>query len=305
LLIITFFISDLPAIVLDIMIVIILLVVLMAYLASKETNEVILNNVLLARLNKELNEAEKQATLKAIELQKSNEEQIKINQIKNEFIGIINHELKEPVTAVISGMDIFKAHGISKLNESQLKILNIIEKSGQDMLRLTNNLIELSKIESGKIEIYPEFSPIFNLIEEVLLSLKPEAEKKKIRITTKLDDPTATIYADPQKLKQILFNLIDNSIKYTPEKGSLNIEVRSSADNIMIEVKDTGLGIKKENLDTLFNKFTKHVPGYKGTGLGLYISKSFVEAHNGRVEVESEYGKGTAFRVFLPKVSPN
>ncbi len=303
LLITTFFISDLPTIVLDIMIVIILLVALLDYLASKETNEVVVNNVLLARMNKELKEAEKKATLKAIELQKSNEEQIKINQMKNELIGIINHELKEPITAIISGMDIFKAHGISKLNESQLKLMNIIEKSGQDMLRLTNNLIELSKIESGKIEVYPEISPLFNLIEEVILSIRPEAEKKKIKITTKIDDPTMTIYADPQKLKQIIFNLIDNSIKYTPEKGSINISIKSSGDNIEMDVKDTGIGIKKENLDTIFNKFTKHVPGYKGTGLGLYISKSFVEAHKGSIEVESEYGKGTIFRVLLPKVS--
>jgi signal transduction histidine kinase len=300
-----FFISDLPALVFDIMILIILLVALLAYLASQEINQTILNNVLLKRINKELKEAEKQATLKAVELQKSNEEQIKINQMKNEFLGIINHELKEPITAVISGMDIFRAHGISKLNESQLKILNIIDKSGQDMLRLTNNLIELSKIEFGKIEIYPEFSPLFNLIEEVILSIKPEADKKKIKITINIDDPTTTVFADPQKLKQVLFNLIDNAVKYTPEKGSVHIDVKSSDSDTKIEVKDTGIGIKKENLDTIFNKFTKHVPGYKGTGLGLYISKSFVEAHNGRIEVESEYGKGTVFRVELPKVSPN
>ena len=303
LLITTFFISDLPAIVLDIMIVIILLVVLLAYLASKETNEVIQNNILLARLNKEIKETEKLATLRAIELQKSNEEQKKMNQMKNELIGIINHELKEPVTAVISGMDIFKAHGISKLNESQMKILGIIEKSGQDMLRLTNNLIDLSKIESGKNEIYPEFSPIFNLLEEVLLSIKPEAEKKQIKVTTKIDDPTMTIYADPQKIKQVMFNLIDNAIKYTPENGSIDISIKEMENNIRIEVKDTGIGIKKENLITIFNKFTKHVPGYKGTGLGLYIAKSFIEAHNGRIEVESEYGKGATFRIFLPKAS--
>lgn len=304
LLIITFFISDLPAIVLDIMIVIILLVVLMAYLASKETNEVILNNVMLERLNRELKDAEKQATLKAAELQKSMEEQIKMNQMKNEFMGIINHELKEPITAVISGMDIFKAHGTSKLNESQLKILDIIEKSGQDMLRLTNNLIEVSKIEFGKIEIYPEFFPIFNLIEEVSLLTRPEADKKKICLNTKIDDPTMMIYADPQKMKQVMFNLIDNAIKYTPEKGTINIDVRSSGNKIKIEVKDSGLGIKKDSLITIFDKFTKHVAGYKGTGLGLYISKSFIEAHNGRIEVESEYGKGTTFRILLPKASP-
>jgi len=112
-----------------------------------------------------------------------------------------------------------------------------------------------------------------------------------------------TIYADPQKIKQVIYNLIDNAIKYTPERGSVDISIKELENNIRIEVKDTGIGIKKENLNTIFNKFTKHVPGYKGTGLGLYIAKSFIEAHNGRIEVESELGKGATFRILLPKAS--
>lgn len=303
LLITVFFIEDLPALVVDIMITITLLLGLLAYIASKETDEITLNNAMLEHMNKELMESEKQATRITAELRMANDEQVKRNQMKNEFLGIINHELKEPITAVLSGTEVIRAHGTEKLNESQKKVLDIIEKSGKDMLNLTNNLLELSKIESGKIELYPEYFPLTTLIEEVILSIKPEADKKKIRITGSMDHPTETIYADPTKLKHVLFNLIDNSIKYTPENGSINIVASSMDGHVKIEVKDTGVGMNKEKLGSIFDKFTEHGPGYEGTGLGLYISKSFVEAQNGHIEVESESGKGTTFRIFLPKTS--
>jgi len=303
LLITIFFVSDLPALVLDIMIVITLLLALLSYIASKETEEIILNNIMLERLNKELKESEKRATRITADLRRVNEEQIKKVQMENEFIGIINHELKEPITAVLSGTEVIRAHGTERLNENQVKVLNIIEKSGKDMLNLTNNLLELSKIESGKIELYPEYFPLSALIEEVILSIKPESDKKNIRVTGRMDQPTATIYADPTKLKHVLFNLIDNSIKYTPENGSINIIASSEDGHVKIEVKDTGVGINKEKLGSIFDKFTEHTPGYEGTGLGLYISKSFVEAQNGHIEVESESGKGTIVRIFLPKTS--
>lgn len=298
----TFFISDIPILVLDIIILVDLLVMLLAFLASKETNEIVLNNYQLKKLTMDLQKAEDTAEQRTVDLQKSNEEQIKINQMKNEFIGIINHELKEPVSAIISGMEILKAHGIDKMNESQLKMLSIIDKSGKDMIHLINNLLDLSKIDSGKIEIYPEFFPLINLIEEVILSIKPEADKKNIKIERKIDKSTPIVYADPQKLKQILYNLLDNSVKYTPENGTVHIDAATSDDSIKMEIRDSGIGIKKEHLSDIFSKFAKHAPGYEGTGLGLYIVKSYIEAHNGTIEVESEYGKGTTFKIFLPKI---
>jgi signal transduction histidine kinase len=181
-------------------------------------------------------------------------------------------------------------------------MLDIIDKSGKDMIHLINNLLDLSKIDSGKIELYPEFFPLVNLIEEVIMSVKPEAEKKKISLNKKIDDPSSIIYADPQKLKQVVYNLLDNSIKYTPENGKINLSAASSGDTVKIEVRDSGIGIKKDRLADIFAKFARHSPGYEGTGLGLYIVRSFVEAHNGKIEVESEYGKGSTFKIYLPKV---
>lgn len=301
LLIITFFITDLPALVLDMMITVTVLVALLSYLASKETNEIILNNVFLSQLNKDLEEKVKQRTE---ELQRSNSDLIRVNQMQNDFIGIINHELKTPITVVMSGVELIKARGIEKFDDSQKKMLDIVGKSGEDMLKLANNLLDVSKIDAKQIVIFPERIPVINLIEELTQALKSEVDRKKIKLITNIDESISTIYADSVRIKQVLFNLIDNAVKYTGEKGTVTISIKDLKDQIKVEVKDTGPGIKIEHLSQIFNKFAKRVAGYKGTGLGLYIAKSFVEAHKGKIEAESNYGEGATFRFFIPKVQP-
>jgi len=298
LLALTLTISDLPALVLDNVILITGLVGLLSYLASKETNEVVVSNALLEQLNKDLDEKIKQKTKELLE---SNIELTKTKRMKSEFVGMINHELKSPITAVLSGVEVIKARGTKKFDESQHKLLDIIERSGQEMLRLTNDFLDISKVESGKIEIYPEHVPFADLLEEVIQSLKPEAKRKKIKIDAKFDKSISTVYADPVRLKQVMFNLVDNAIKYTGESGTVSITAVAFDNQVKIEVKDTGIGIKRESLSQIFDRFTKHVAGYKGTGLGLYIAKSFTEAHGGRIEVESTLGQGSTFRIFLPK----
>jgi signal transduction histidine kinase len=235
------------------------------------------------------------------ELERSNGELRKLNQMENEFIGIINHELKNPITTVLSGIEVIKARGIDKLDENQKKLLSVMETSTQDMLRLTNNLLDVSTIESGKFEICPENVPFVSILEEVVQALKPEADRKKIRIKTKIDDSINDIYADSVRLKQVLFNVIDNAIKYTGENGTVDISANDGGKNIKIDVKDTGIGIKKEHLIDIFEKFAKRAAGYRGTGLGLYISKSLVESHNGKIKADSDYGKGSVFSIVLPK----
>lgn len=299
LLITTLFIGDLPALAIDIIIVISLLIALLSFLASEETNEIVLNNAILSDLNKDLEEKVK---LRTNELERSNEELKRLNQLENDFIGIINHELKTPITTVLSGIEVIRARGIDKFDESQKKLLSVMEISGQDMLRLANNLLDVSKIESGKFAISPENVPFVSLLEEVVQALKPEADRKKIRIKTKIDDSISNVYADNDRLKQVLFNVIDNAIKYTGENGTVDISAKDDGKNIKIEVKDSGIGIKKENLIDIFDKFSKRAAGYKGTGLGLYIARSLIESHNGKIEADSEYGKGSVFSILLPKV---
>jgi len=225
----------------------------------------------------------------------------KTNQMKNEFIGIINHELKSPITTVISGIDVIKAHGTDKLDESQRKLIDIMQENGMEMLRLTNDLLDLSKIESEKIIVHSEPIPLLNMIEETVQSLKTEIEKKKLKVSTKIDDAITTIFADSVRLKQVIFNLIENAVKFTGEKGQVNIEAKDAGDQIKIDVRDSGIGIKKEDLGKIFDKFAKRPAGFRGTGLGLYIAKSLTEAHKGKLEVSSVEGKGSTFSLFLPK----
>ena len=252
-------------------------------------------------LDAQLKDLDEKIKQKTKELLESNIELTKTKRMKSEFVGMINHELKSPITAVLSGVEVIKARGTKKFDESQHKLLDIIERSGQEMLRLTNDFLDISKVESGKIEIYPEHVPFADLLEEVIQSLKPEAKRKKIKIDAKFDKSISTVYADPVRLKQVMFNLVDNAIKYTGESGTVSITAVAFDNQVKIEVKDTGIGIKRESLSQIFDRFTKHVAGYKGTGLGLYIAKSFTEAHGGRIEVESTLGQGSTFRIFLPK----
>ena len=298
LLTLTLLIHDLPALVLDNIILTTCLVGLLAYLASKETNEIVLNNVILGQLNKDLEEKVKQRTK---ELEESNMELTKTNQMKNELIGVINHELKSPITTVISGIDVIKAHGTDKFDESQKKLIDIMQENGMEMLRLTNDLLDLSKIESGKMIVHSEPVPLLNMIEETVQSLMSEIEKNKMKVTTKIDDTITTIFADSVRLKQVIFNLIENAVKFTGEKGKVIIEAKDAGDQIRIDVKDSGIGIKKEDLEKIFDKFAKRPAGFRGTGLGLYIAKSLTEAHNGKIEVSSVEGKGSTFSVILPK----
>jgi signal transduction histidine kinase len=298
LLTLTLLIHDLPALVLDNIILTTCLVGLLAYLASKETNEIVLNNVILGQINKDLEEKVKQRTK---ELEQSNMELTKTNQMKNELIGVINHELKSPITTVISGIDVIKAHGTDKFDESQKKLIDIMQENGMEMLRLANDLLDLSKIESAKIIVHTEPVPLLNMIEETVQSLMTEIKKKKLKITTKIDDPITTIFADSVRLKQVIFNLIENAVKFTGEKGQVNIEAKDAGDQIRIDVRDSGIGIKKADVGGIFDKFAKRQAGFRGTGLGLYIAKSLTEAHNGKIEVTSVEGKGSTFSVFLPK----
>ena len=301
LIIVALFVSDIPALAIDIMIVIILLVALLSFLASQEINEIIINRAMLENLNKELEERVKQRTQ---ELQRANDDLKKLNEMENEFIGIINHELKSPITSVLSGIEVIRARGTEKFDSSQKKLLDIMWISGLDMLRLANNLLDVSKIDSGKFIVYPERIPIINMVEEVLQALKPEIDRKKLKITSKIDDSISTIYADSVRLKQVAFNLIDNAVKYSKDGGKVSIIAKDLGKQISIEVSDSGVGIKPENISQIFNKFAKRQPGFKGTGLGLYISKSFVEAHGGKIEVESKYEKGSTFRFIIPKIKP-
>lgn len=226
------------------------------------------------------------------------------NRLKSEFLATMSHELRTPLNAIIGFAEVLKDDVIGPLNKEQKECLDDIHSSGQHLLSMINNILDFSKIEAGKFELtYEEFS-FEEVIGEVLNAVFKFSNKKGIRMQTQFHPDIPLIIADKVKFKQILFNLLSNAIKFTPENGKVTIYAKLAEQYVQIEVSDTGIGIKSEDIDKLFKPFLQldgsYSRRYEGTGLGLILTKHLVELQGGKIWVESEYGKGSTFTFTLP-----
>jgi signal transduction histidine kinase len=181
----------------------------------------------------------------------------------------------------------------------------MVQTSARHLLGMINDLLDLSRIESGKMEIVLESFPVADLVNEVVESLTPLVEQKKLRLEASLDEPDLTLHSDRQRCFQILLNLANNAVKFT-DVGAIRLSVRTTPKNVEITVSDTGIGIKPENMKQLFEAF-RQVDGsarrvYEGTGLGLYLSKQLATMLGGYMKAESEYGIGSRFSFTVPRV---
>jgi len=193
----------------------------------------------------------------------------------------------------------------SDLTDEQKHFIESIRKSGEFLLSLINDILDLSKIESGKIELKIEEIPLKSTIEETLTLFYEKALKHKIVIKKEFEPGLDCLEADKQRIKQILINLLSNAVKFSKEEGgTITINAKKARDNIQISVSDTGIGIKPENMGKLFGKFEQLEKGisnkYGGTGLGLAITKQLVELHGGRIWAQSKYGEGSTFTFLIP-----
>lgn len=227
------------------------------------------------------------------------------NNAKSEFLSRMSHELRTPMNAILGFAQLLE---LSPLNERQASNLNYILKGGQHLLKLINEVLDLSRIESGKIQIKNEIIETNEAISDVVAIVNPFVNQKSIELDfTKLSP--SYVYADVQRLKQVLLNIINNAIKYTHEHGKIAILVKEtpsqgSQKNIRIEISDNGIGIKKENLGKLFQPFERagaELSETEGTGLGLSVVKKLMDLMNGKVGVESVFGKGSTFWIELPQ----
>ncbi|SFM24960.1 PAS domain S-box protein [Methanolobus profundi] len=221
------------------------------------------------------------------------------SRIKSEFLANMSHELRTPLTAVIGFSDILGTTMKGDLSEKQLGYIEHINKSGKHLLELINDILDISKIEAGKMELKLERFNTSKVLKEVQESMLPLAGKKNIevRMINEIDDDE--VFADKMKLQQIMLNLLSNAIKFTPDNGNVSIKVRNYDGNIEFSVSDTGIGIPKEKQEDIFDPFTQVDASskrrYGGTGLGLALVRQFVEMHDGKIWLESEEGKGSTF----------
>ena len=243
-------------------------------------------------------------TKKEEELRREKERFEYASKVKSEFLANMSHQIRTPLNALIGFSELMKQRISGELNETQQRYIDNILASGKFLLDLVNDLLDLSKVESGKIEMSIEKISVPAAINEALTLIKENATRHNVLLKTEFDPTLDFIEADRRRFKQILINLLGNAVKYSkPEGGIVTITAKKEGDMARFSVSDTGIGIKKEYLGGLFERFEYLEPEltrkYEGAGLGLALSKKLVELHGGKIMVESRFGEGSTFTFLL------
>jgi PAS domain S-box-containing protein len=239
------------------------------------------------------------------ELEIQNQRVQEANRLKSEFLANMSHELRTPLNSIIGFSDFLLADGAEGLSPDQREYLGDIYNSGHHLLQLINDVLDLAKVEAGKMELTAEPLSPERAVAEVCSVTKPLVEQKRLKVTTEVAAGLSTVYLDPLRFKQILYNLVSNAVKFTDAEGRVSISLAPYNEHFFVtRVTDSGIGISPADLPRLFREFEQLDAGpgrrFEGSGLGLSLTKKLVELHGGTIEVSSEVGKGTTFTVMLP-----
>lgn len=230
-------------------------------------------------------------------------EQAELDRMKSDLISIVSHELRSPLTSIKGYVDLLITGDLGAIPAEMKDYLSIVSSNANRLAALIDDMLDLSRIETGKLNMSFGKVEIKYLCDFVFLTMKPQAEQKKLQFSVHVEEGLS-VSGDQERLQQALTNLVSNAIKYTPTEGSVSIRAHRKNGLVAIDVEDSGLGISPENQKKLFQKFfrvkNEMTRNIGGTGLGLCIAKSIVEAHDGYIELESEEGKGSRFTLSLP-----
>jgi signal transduction histidine kinase len=228
----------------------------------------------------------------------------KANRTKSEFLANMSHELRTPLNSIIGYSQILNQNLSGNMDEKEIEYSSNILNGGEHLLDLINNILDISKIEAGKMDYEAEKVNLSQTIENIIGLVKPLAMKKSIDLQFINDTGFVEISADNVKIKQILHNLLSNAIKFTPEKGEVKVYLSIADNTAQISVSDTGIGIPDDKQKSIFDPFkqahSSNNRAYGGTGLGLSLVKKYVEMHGGEIWIESEVGKGSLFTFTIP-----
>lgn len=244
--------------------------------------------------------------IKNKQLEARNLEVEKANRLKSEFLASMSHELRTPLHTVIGFSELLMEETEGPLNEKQRRFLSHILQDSRHLLELINEILDISKIEAGKLELQCEAFNFSECVTEVFNGIAQRAAAKNLRVENK-NAFTGMLYADRLRMKEVLYNLLSNAVKFTPEGGSIWLESAAEKDSLLVTVGDTGIGIPAEEQEAVFEKFYQAgTTGgvHEGTGLGLPITRRLIELHGGEIRVESHPGKGSRFILTLPLNGP-
>ena len=229
--------------------------------------------------------------------------EVEADRAKTEFITTVSHELRTPMTSISGYMFLMQQGAAGPLTDKQREFIKIINHNSERLTLLINDLLDLSKIEAGRIKLDRKETALEELAGTIMKSMLIPAQQKGLELFFNAEDDLPNVTIDRNRISQVLTNLIGNAINYTPE-GSVTVTLRQVADAVEISVADTGIGIQPEDLTHIFERFFRSCDGVvqsnSGTGLGLSIVKSFIEMHNGRIWVDSKPNNGSTFKFILP-----
>jgi signal transduction histidine kinase/GGDEF domain-containing protein len=231
----------------------------------------------------------------------------RLDELKSDFILTVSHELRTPLSIIKEGVSLVLDKVCGEINRKQEKILITAKDNIDRLARVINDILDISKMEEGRVELKKELINLISLIENNISSFTFIAREKGLKVRVDLPEREVRLYIDGDKIIEVFTNLVSNALKFT-KKGYIEISLQEKENEVVCSVSDTGIGISQEDLCRVFNKFQQfsraNGPGEKGTGLGLSIVKRIIEMHKGKIWVESELGKGTKFSFTLPKYTP-